>query len=251
MEHTDIKHNTFGRMVVFQPSVTVGMKKEDLVQAPASLFDDVMASVMQIQGLVHVATLDWQSGDIIKVARCGGKLAMAELFDRGYPTNDYSYVREAAEKVRFTCSNPDCGLDMAPKVTLASLKGAALHMFLKQMAPDYKSVNFTNPIVVERNDAYWNHQQIGDEGWETARKIGTIPLLGKALWGVERNLYRNELFAYRDYDLGLLAVEGLNTSNGCDGLDRWLQYLVCKLQRSLSDLITGMLPFAIGPKKIL
>lgn len=249
MEHSDVRVNGYGRVAVFQPSLTVGMKKNKLAHGKRELLQDLFSGIMKMEDLTHVATLKWNSNSISGQSRCGGKLVIGELTNEPY-TYDYAYLQNAAEKVRFTCSNPECGLDMTLKIPMVSLKSSFLHLLLKQMVPDYQSANYFNCLSVERNDAYWSHQQLGDEGWESIRRMGTVPVLGKVLWGLERNFGKNELWAYKDYDLGLLAIEGLNSSRGCDGLDRWLQFLVCKLQESWKQVLQITAPTVLGPKKV-
>ncbi|KKT72313.1 MAG: hypothetical protein UW66_C0006G0009 [Candidatus Moranbacteria bacterium GW2011_GWF1_44_4] len=247
MNNSDVRLNGCGRTVVFQPTATVGMGKAELGMADMKFFEELITGILDMD-FAHVATLQWQSDSISGQSRCGGKLIIKKLIKKS-GTYDGGYHQNAAEKVRFTCSNPKCGLNMVPKIPLFTLRSSFLHLLLKQMVPGYQSANFFNCLSVVRNDGYCSHNQLGDEGWESIRKMGTITMLGKVLWGVERNFYKNECFAFKDYDFSLLAVEGLNTSEGCDGLDRWLQFLVCKLQKLVGDLIGRIIPLAIGPKK--
>jgi len=48
--------------------------------------------------------------------------------------------------------------------------------------------------------------------------------------------------------LGFTIIPGLNTENGCDGLDEWLQYLICQYLNDIKGVHDWIKPFLLGPK---
>jgi hypothetical protein len=231
-----------------QPEITRGMEKKEFSAKGKDFFGEVLSETIRFENIVHTATIQHCGQYAEKLFICGGKLLFSNVPNEKYDGyNDFR--RHSAEQVFVQCSNPGCGLELTPKISMSSLRHSIIHLFLKQIVPQYDVANFFNLGRLDYPQTFFLHKFF-EVNKKSLDDLGTVAFWKDVFFGSDEGMRHSRMWPEDLYnDLGLIAVGGVDSSDGCDGLDRWLQFLVAQKHAIQKATINDMKQNLLGPKK--
>ena len=245
-KHTDVPPGwVVEPIVVVQPYTTTDLEKDDLVIEDDEYFDHILQDTLGFKGLVHRGILQCTTRHHNSFVEpscfipCGGILAIELLKDKRFDRENYHWL---GSEVVITCSG--CGLVAgSTSLNLEGLCNVLFHLMLKQMVPGTPSCNYldcSNEIVLA---------QIASSDLKKANTIKSLGVLAidvNTFCGITRATTYRSIFSL-GFGLGPILR---TVTHGCDGLDRWLQFL-CKEQvaRCKDTIMNKLLPYVAGPKR--
>ncbi len=245
-KYTDRSEHTIGSgsILLFQPSMTVGLSREQLRDKGT-----LQAALSETMGfdLIHIGSLDYNThndqfgGPYALGPQCGGRLVLKSSketrWSLRYATGNF-----------IACSNPQCGAELVTSYipTREMLADAMLHLAMKQMVPSLSTANYLNCCAKTHTSDETEKKKI-----DAIRQLGLISFLHNALTGYIDNGYfhqKGQPQMMREFSLGFMLVPGMNTIDGCDGYDQWLQLLVEKKFEQLLEQHRALRPTLLGFK---
>ena len=246
------------RVVLIQPVQTVGYSKEEIIEQGDgiwySIYSDVVENAHYPGNLSHVGCVQCNNHTVTPDAGfpqhfipCGGTLKIRSIPNSG--KYHFLHISNQQRETLITCSNPECEMILGTSLTIDRLENYLFFLMLKQMIP---SINTGNYVDCNQRELDPDHDK--GEVDDVVARIGEIKSLGlisvaSEILNGRMNNYKYFLPAALDYySLGFTLVRGVDTLDGCDGLDEWLKHLFIKQLDRLKSQHASLLPFLIGPK---
>jgi hypothetical protein len=231
-----------GQIELFQPQSTLGCLATAGPRLDRKRMTQAFEDAFHCEGLRHVRSFQWDyskdenGGPFALGAECGGNLRIVDS-----KTLEWFKSEKSANTIALTCTNPNCGMALRSGSyrTKESLSNLMLHMMLKQMAPELKTLNFA--------DCSQRQRPLIQGNLEEAHRIGLISVAHQEFWG---NIKRTSPNALTEglYCLGFTLMMGLKTADDCDGQDQWLRFLLEKKFEALHKHHDASSSILFGPK---
>lgn len=209
-----------------------------------SLLKMLYEEVLSLRGLKHDCSLlcsgEFATGEPIAYYSCGGSLEfrMMPLSPR------YDWLREREKEILVTCTQPNCHMEIGISWSISELREAMFHLMLKQMVPGLPTCNYIDCTLKRKNFSYL----LAEEQMSAKRiqRLGLISLIPDICWGkIKKGPFGDHVY---DFSLGFMLMPGMETTEGFDGFDRWVRFLIEKKFRRLHKQLKALTPQVIGPK---
>jgi hypothetical protein len=231
-------------ILIVQPRGFFGLTGDGLLTMSVAFVREYLQQAIDLYDLCHVTslhcTLDEGGKPLHTGPECGGVLR----FSSGARGKSKAGFCELSwhEYTVVNCSK--CGADFESSLTMADWSNMIFHLAFKQMFPNLKLLNFVNCNAFKDDDQLFSRQC---EYTEDVRKLGVVSVSPDVFVGTMNDGYHDSACKQR-FSLGFMAVFGLNTINGFDGMDRWVQLLVSTKFELTKKFHEDALPYLIGPK---
>lgn len=211
--------------------------KESFLQRGEEGFRGVYQDIIACRNLKHAGTMYFSSSGYlpgqyalssIRFVSCGGDAAL-EDFEEKSEKGKWQFGK------KIICRS-HAGMVMQVRHSMAEMGDLMLHLLLKQMVP---ALTFCNYIDCGFEGASGAKIEIDEE----ARQLGVVAFM--------RSAFISDLSGGGNF--GFILMPGMRTTMGCDGLDKWLQYLVLRKFWQLRDFLIFSKPAIfsslLGPKE--
>lgn len=210
--------------------------KESFLRRGEEGFREIYQDITACRNLKHAGTMYFGSSGYlpgqyaltsIGFTPCGGNVLLEEHEEKS------STGKWFGKKI--TCLNHK-GMVLKAKRSMGDMGNLMLHLALKQIVP---ALNFCNYIDCGFEGASEARIEIDEE----ARQLGVVAFM--------RSAFISDLSGGGNF--GFILMPGMRTTMGCDGFDKWLQYLVLRKFWQLRDFLIFSKPAIfsslLGPKE--
>ena len=236
MQVTDVLHNRLNSLVLTELASVKERPKESVIRGGQWLFESMKVDAIDLR-LTHIATIEpafWgDNNDYLGYRQhlsCGGELTFQPL------------PRKTHDVYKVKCSGKRCGLSVRFELLdFPEPQNLLLHLLIKQMVPGLPCANYVDC-------GHMGNKEFDSE-LPIVRSYGLFAHHGFALRGTQFSQGRFACAPDTFFDLALTAKTGLQTQEGFDGFDTWMQFLVSALYLSNKNYVQStLLPLFSGPR---